>query len=218
MDRGFRPTHINCVEKVWDGFHFANTSQTLFELVDSARYSQRFLLRKQVQFAFVLTALELSELVDATSDCLPIRKRAAQPAHVDIRHATPPGFQLDRFLSLALCAQKEDISSSCNSIADQGTCFYQRIKSLLKVNDVNVISFREYKGPHPGIPLSSPVPEMNPSFKQVLHTHGDHISSSNPGSRCRLRRPGQVTPVRNHSRQAANGLGREPWQYITRAN
>ena len=185
MYRGFRPTHINCVEKVWDGFHFANTSQTLFELIDSARYSQRFLLRKQVQFAFVLTALELSELVDATSDRLPIRKRAAQPTHVDIRHATPPGFQLDCFLSLALCAQKEDISSSCNSIADQGICFYQRIERLLKVNDVNVISFRENKGPHPGIPLSSPVPEMNPSFKQVLHAHGDHISSSNPVSRCK---------------------------------
>ena len=86
--------------------------RSLVERLDDTSITRTF------QLAVIPAAFQLIQLIDAASDRSPIGKRAAEPAGVDVRHATSPGFQLDRLLGLSLCANKEDISSLGNDVAD----------------------------------------------------------------------------------------------------
>ena len=54
---------------------------------------------------------------------------------------------------------------------------------------MNAISFSEDKWLHPGVPLSSSMPEMDPGLKQFLHVRDRHRASSVQPQKL-------VTPVR----------------------
>ena len=61
-----------------------------------------------------------------------------------------------------------DLQKSVGKV-DEGVCLFKFLYSLLKVNDINTISFGKDVRSHFGVPSSCLVSEMNACFKKLFH-------------------------------------------------
>ena len=81
------------------------------------------------------------------------------------------GFLGDRFLGLALGADKQDGLPLCGKIADEAAGFTEHLQGLLQVNDVNSVALPENVFLHFGVPTARLVAEMNAGLQQLLHSY-----------------------------------------------
>ena len=128
-----------------------------------------FLLGKKIELAVGLHCIDLVQSCHSAPDRLEVREHSAQPSVADIVHAAALGFGLYRILSLLLCSDKKNSLIIHRYITDEIIRFFYLFDCLLKIDDVNPVSFREDELLHFGIPSAGLMSEMNTGFQELLH-------------------------------------------------
>ncbi len=97
-----------------------------------------------------------------------VGEHTAQPAMIDIRHATALGCGLNRLLCLLLGAHKEDGAALFRQLLDKAVCLVQLKKSLLEIDDVGAFASREDIGLHLGVPAAGLMSKVKVNIYQDL--------------------------------------------------
>ena len=111
--------------------------------LDLAVDHQLFFFNQAVDLAGLVHFFHALKFHDARENGGPVGQGAGQPAFDDVGHAAAFCFHLDGFLRLALGAHKEHGAAISNIIADKFIGALQTLNSLLKVNDMDAVSFSE---------------------------------------------------------------------------
>ena len=75
---------------------------------------------------------------------------------------------LDGISSLLLCTYEKDVAALCSDVANEHVRFFELLNCLLKVDDVDAVSFCEDVLCHLGIPSSCVMSEMDACFEQLF--------------------------------------------------
>src|SRR5699024_7319818 len=113
--------------------------------------------------------VDLVESFNTCLDCLVVCKSTTQPSVVDVVHSASFSFLLNCSLSLFLSSYEQDGLAGCSDVTYKLVSNFCLRFCLLKVNDVNVISFSVDVLLHLGVPSSGLVSEVNTCFQKALH-------------------------------------------------
>src|SRR5690606_1293744 len=98
--------------------HFAHTTQTGLETIDFALDEETFFFSQAVDFAGLEHFLKAGQFDYTLLNGDPVGEGAAQPALVNVGHATTFSFCLDSFLRLAFGADEKNGAAVSDSVAD----------------------------------------------------------------------------------------------------
>lgn len=108
--------------------------------------------------------LQLLHLIDALPDRLEVREHSAEPTLVDEEHVGAQGFFLKDLGGLPFCPDKQDRLAGGNSVADEGIGLLHPSQCLLKVDDVDAVTFAKEELLHLWVPPIRLVSEMDTRF------------------------------------------------------
>ena len=84
----------------------------------------------------------------------------------------------DRFLCLALRANKQNGLALPRHVAHKAACLAEHLQSLLQINNVNAVALAENVLLHLRVPTTRLVTEMNAGLQKFLHCNFNcHLSS-----------------------------------------
>ena len=107
----------------------------------------------------------------------PVGEQPAQPAAVDIGHATAVGLFGNRVLRLALGPDKQHQLALGGQLGHELRRLFEHLQRLLQVDDVNAVAFPEDILLHLRIPALRLVSEVDASLEQFLHGDISHSFS-----------------------------------------
>ena len=177
MDRCILTLHVDDKYHVRHAGHGAYTREPQVETVDLTLDQQSLFLGQLFDITCGKKLFHPVQFQDALVHGGPVGQHAAQPAFGDEWHAAAHGLIADRFLRLALGANKHDNPTIGNRITDNVIRDVNRLHRLLQINDMNTIAFGEDIRLHTRVPLVGPVAEMDAALKQRLHGNNCHLYS-----------------------------------------
>src|SRR5699024_1173896 len=128
-----------------------------------------FLLGKKVKGSVLRHLMELLKSGNSGLDGLEVCHHAAEPSCVYIMSVSSYSFLLDGVARLLLRTYKENLAAVCGNISYEHVSLIELLDCLLKVDDVNAVSFCENVGSHLRVPSSCLVSEVNACLKKLLH-------------------------------------------------
>ena len=128
-----------------------------------------FLLGEHVESAVFLHLFELSQTVYTGAHGLEISKHSAEPTCVDVVHAYAGSFFADSVGSLLLGSDEEYCLAVFGELAYKIVCLFKFFDRLLKVDDVDAVTFAVNVLGHLGVPAPGLVTEVDTGFKQLFH-------------------------------------------------
>ena len=96
---------------------------------------------------------------------LEVGQHAAQPTLVDIELVGAFGLFFQNFSRLTFCADEQDGVTGCHGVASEGIGLLHAFNRLLKVDNVDAVTFSEQKPLHFRIPTVGLVSEMDAGFQ-----------------------------------------------------
>ncbi len=111
------------------------------------------------------------ETLDRSAYSAEVSQHTAQPAVIDKRHTTTPGFFTNRFAGSTLGADKHDFTFFGSDLAEVIHRVLAQGHGLLEIDDMDLVALAENKGSHFGVPETGLVTEMHARFQHF--THGD---------------------------------------------
>src|SRR5918995_1190773 len=161
-------------DRVRQPLEAADAAKVPLELREIPGDLQRFFLGHLRRLARLDETLELTQLRDARVDRLEVRERPAQPAVVDVRHATALGLVLDRLLGLLLGADEQDRAAALDGAPDEPVRGVDPLEGLLQIDDVDAVALTEDETAHLRVPTARLVAEVDAGLQQLLHGDDSH--------------------------------------------
>ena len=149
--------------------HFLNTAEVFFKFLDFKVKFNNFFLRKKIERAVLFHFAKLRKTLDTGLDSRKVGKHTAEPTGIYIVHADSLGFFLNGFLSLLFRSYEKNAVAGFSNVTNKHIRFFNLFNGLLKVYDVNAVSFGEDVFRHFGVPSSGLVSEVNTCFEQLFH-------------------------------------------------
>ena len=172
---------------VGQALHVLDASQVALELLQLAAQHEGLLLRHGLELAGVAHALVLLHLGHPLGDRLEVGEHAAQPPLVHIGHATLLGVGADGVLRLALRPDEEHPATVGDEVAYERVRRLDPLEGLLEVDDVDTRPLSVDEPPHPRVPTTGLVSEVDTRLEQLLHGHDGHVVVSLPNGSSRPR-------------------------------
>ena len=113
-----------------------------------------------------------------------IRQQPAQPAVIDVVHATAHGFFSNGFLGLTLGAHEENDLPFPRQIGNELGGFLEELEGLLQVDNVNPVALPVDVFLHLGVPAPRLVAEVYSRLQEFLH--GNVRQNLLPHDRCQV--------------------------------
>ena len=113
--------------------------------------------------------MELLKSLDSHLDGLEVGHHTAEPSGVYIVSVSSESLFLDGISCLLLSADKKNFLAVSRKIAYKIVSFFKLLYGLLKIDDVDSVSFGENVRCHFRVPSSCLVSEVNACFKKLLH-------------------------------------------------
>ena len=158
--------------------HVFDARQVLVQVLALALQADDFLLRTAGVAAFDRGhGFQFLQPLDGLLHREHVGEQSAQPALVDVVHLAAVGLFGDGFLRLPLGADEEHILALRGHLADEPGGVFEHLQGLLKIDDVNSVTFAEDVFLHLRIPALGLVPEVNAGFEQFLHGYCGQTTS-----------------------------------------
>jgi hypothetical protein len=119
--------------------------------------------------------LDLLHARDRFLDGAEIGERAAEPAFRGVKLSAGLGCVLDRFLSLLLGADEQDLPAFAHDASEEFTRCIELIRALAQVDDLNSVAGIEDEWLHLGVPATCLVSEVDSGFQQFFNSDCCHV-------------------------------------------
>ena len=97
-----------------------------------------------------------------------VGKHTAGPTNVNVIHSATSCLFLDSVGRLLLSTNEKNVTAFCSDITDEHIRLFKLFNGLLKVDDVDSVSFGEDVLTHFGVPSSGMMSKMDASFEKLL--------------------------------------------------
>ena len=168
-----------------DGFghfgHVPHAGEILLQAGQRIAELHALFLGEYSEVALVPLLLKFEHVIDAGPNGLEIGHGAAQPALVDVQHATSLGFALDHFLGLAFGAHEQDLATLGHKVNHLLVDVVDHAQGLLQVDDVDAVSLGEDVLLHRRVPPPGLMPEVDSRLEKGFH---GEVFAHRGGGRC----------------------------------
>ncbi len=119
-----------------------------------------------------MLGLHVLEALDRGLDGLEVGQHAAQPALVNIGHASALGLLNHQLTGLALGAHHQNGAAFGCQLLGKFLCFLEHGQRFFQVDDVNLVALAEDEGSHFRIPETGLVAKVDTGFEHFAHRDG----------------------------------------------
>ena len=162
-------SRVNDEESLGLFLHVGDTAHEFFKLFDFKVKLDNFFLRKKSKSSVAFHNLELSKSLDSLLNRVEVCEHTAEPTCVNIRHTAADCFFTNGIHSLLLCAYEEDFAAVFGNLTNERIRFFELSDCLLKIDDINTVSFGKNILAHLRVPSSCLMAEVNTGFKKLFH-------------------------------------------------
>ena len=159
-----------------EGLHLTHAAEVALKLLKLLGEHSLLLLYERVHTTVLNHGLELLHALDTGAHGDEVGEHAAQPALVDIGHASTLGLGLDGLLRLLLGADEKNGTTLGSDVAQRGIGAVAVDDGLLEIENVDAIALTKDVGTHLGVPTTRLVTVVAPGIKQRvdvdLYSHG----------------------------------------------
>ena len=190
--------HKDGVGKLVEG---TDATEVALELLELTSVAQGFLFGHAFEVAGLLHGLELLHALHAGGDRLEVRKHAAQPPLVHVRHATGICVHGNGALGLLLGAYEKDGPTTGDQVAHVAIGLLDALEGLTQVDQVDPVALTKDESAHLGVPPASLVSKVDTGAQQLLHRDDGHVAAPCNGSN-----PWPLHPVKRGDRRRGRVL------------
>src|SRR5579875_1587363 len=128
-----------------------------------------FFFGQALEIASISSRFQVTEVADTRLNSLEIGKHAAEPALVDIEHATAFRLFSNGFLGLFLRADEQNSATIGGELLHKLVSLIEACHRLLEIDDMDAIAIHKDEWLHLGVPAPGLMPKVNACLKQLLH-------------------------------------------------
>ena len=148
--------------------HISDRAERKLELSTLTRDLELLALGEVIKRTISSHLIDLGHLLDGLADRSEVGEHTTGPALRDVRHTYCLSQLSDSALELLLRSYEEDLLASlCQALSDF-CCFVDLNNSLVKVDDVDVVTLHEDIWSHSCIPLTGEVTKVGTCFYELV--------------------------------------------------
>ena len=167
--------HEQCVRQA---AHFLDTAQRAFQLLQLTAAHQRFFLGQLFEGTVFTLNFQVTQTTYRLTNSLVVGQHAAQPAVINVRHATTLRLLTDVLAGSTLGANEHDLVLAFSQLLDEIQSAVERRKSVFKVDDMDFVTSAKDVLTHLWIPVTGLVTEMYTSLQHLAHGYVCHDFNS----------------------------------------
>ena len=171
VDRNGLTVRVDHENRIRKPVHMLDSAQILLEPSPFLLEAGNLFLRQFVEAALGGHRVQLSQPRDALLDGDEISEESTQPALVDIKHFGAGGLFCHDLLSLAFGAYEQDGLAFGAELGGELEGFSKELERLLKIDDIDSVSFPEDELFHLRVPPLGLVAEVDPRLQQLFHCY-----------------------------------------------
>src|SRR5690606_9098835 len=161
--------HIDHEQRIRQAAHVLDTPDAALKLLFGTTQHQCFFLGQTVESTVLLLGCQVAQALDRATDGFVVGQHAAEPAVINIRHASALRLLLDDLASSTLGAYEQYLLLARGEILDLVQRGIHSRYGVFEVDDMNLVAGAEDELLHFRVPVAGLVTEVDTGLEHVFH-------------------------------------------------